>query len=171
MNTLLTITDQDIYPDAPAVDTTDFRVKEAARAIVTDSLNRIALLHVGTQGYHKLPGGGLENDESSTVALQRELLEEIGCRAEIVGEVGEIVEYRGQRALKQISYCFLARQFGDKSEPSFTEKELAAQFSIVWANSIEDAIALLSADQPKNYEGKFIQKRDLAFLRAAQTLS
>ncbi len=168
MKNILTIHEQDVVPGAPVIDTSSFRKREAARAVVSDGTGKVALLRVGLYNYHKLPGGGIDEGEDVPTALERELLEEIGCKAEVTGEVGQIVEYRNQFELKQTSYCFIATQTGDKSEPDFTEKELREQFSIVWADSIDNAISLLEQDEPTNYEGKFIQKRDLALLRAAK---
>ncbi len=168
MKNILTIHEQDINPDAPAIETGNFRNREAARAVVSDSAGKIALLRVGLHDYHKLPGGGIDDGEDVPTALERELLEEIGCKAEVTGEVGEIIEYRDQFELKQTSYCFIAKQIGEKGEPDFTEKELREQFSIVWTDNIDTAISLLEQDQPTNYEGKFIQKRDLALLKATK---
>jgi 8-oxo-dGTP diphosphatase len=168
MKNLLIITEQDIEPGAPIVDTSNFRKREAARAVVTDSAGKVALLHVGLYSYHKLPGGGIDEGEDIPTALERELLEEIGCKAEVTGEVGEIIEYRNQFELEQTSYCFTATQVGEKGKPDFTDKELREQFSIVWADNIDNAITLLEQDEPTNYEGKFIKVRDLALLRAAK---
>ncbi len=171
MNNLLIINEQDIVPNAPVVDTSNFRKREAARAVVSDSTGKVALLRVGLYDYHKLPGGGIDEGEDIPTALERELLEEIGCKAEVTGEVGEIVEYRDQFELVQTSYCFTATQVGEKSDPDFTEKELREQFSIVWADDIDSAIALLQQDEPTNYEGKFIKVRDLTLLKAAKELN
>lgn len=168
MKNILTIHEQDIIPEAPVINTANFRKREAARAVVSDNAGKIALLRVGLYDYHKLPGGGIDEGEDIPAALERELLEEIGCKAEVTGEVGEIIEYRDQFDLEQTSYCFTATQIGEKGDPDFTEKELREQFSIVWAENIDSAIALLEQDNPANYEGKFIQKRDLALLRAAK---
>lgn len=171
MKRILTIQEQDISPEAPTVDNSNFRKREAARAVVSDSDGRVALLRVGLHGYHKLPGGGVDEGEDVPTALERELLEEIGCKAEITGEVGEIIEYRDQFEMVQTSYCFTANQVGEKGKPDFTEKELKEQFSIVWANDIDEAITILENDEPTNYEGKFIKVRDLALLQAAKELS
>ncbi len=171
MKNLLTIREQDIVPDAPVVDTANFRKREASRAIVYDSEDRVALLRVGLHDYHKLPGGGIDEGEDIPTALERELLEEIGCKAEVTGEVGKIVEYRDQFELVQTSYCFTATQVGEKGEPDFTEKELREQFSIVWADDIDSAIALLQQDEPTYYEGKFIKVRDLTLLKAAKEIN
>lgn len=168
MKNILIIHEQDIIPEAPVVDTSNFRKREAARAAVSDNAGKIALLRVGLYDYHKLPGGGIDEGEDIPTALERELLEEIGCKAEVTGEVGEIIEYRNQFELEQTSYCFTATQVGEKGKPDFTDKELREQFSIVWADNIDNAITLLEQDEPTNYEGKFIKVRDLALLRAAK---
>lgn len=167
MKTILTIRDQDILPDAPVLDKIDFRKREAARAIVSDSDGKIALLRVGKHNYHKLPGGGVDDGEDIPTALRRELLEEIGCTAEVNNEVGQVIEYRDQFKLFQTSYCFTATQTGEKGLPDFTESELAEGFSIVWVDDLESAINLLENDSPNNYDGAFIQVRDLALLKAA----
>lgn len=171
MKILLTIHEHDIIPEAPSVDTSNFRKRKAARAVVFGDAAKIALLRVGLYGYHKLPGGGIDEGEDIPAALERELLEEIGCKAEVTGEVGQIIEFRDQYELEQISYCFTAKQVGGKGEPDYTEEELREQFSIVWADNVDGAIALLEQDEPANYEGMFIQKRDLALLRAAKEFS
>ena len=170
MKSLLTITEQDIVQDAPVVDTANYRKREAARAVVIDDDGKVALLRVGADNYHKLPGGGIDEGENIQDALERELLEEIGCKAEVLNEVGAIIEYRDEVELFQTSYCFTAKQIGEKGEPDFTEHELNRQFSIVWAENIDDAIAILDDDEPASYEGFFIQKRDLVLLRAAKEL-
>lgn len=170
MKTILKIYHQDILPEAPIVDISGFRKREAVRAVVSDSAGKIALLRVGLYNCHKLPGGGVEEGEDLPTALERELLEEIGCKVEVTGEVGKVLEYRNQVELKQVSYCFVATQIGEKGEPDFTEDELRKQFSIIWADDIEHAISLLEQDTPPDYAGEFIQKRDLALLKAAKEL-
>jgi len=170
MKKVLTIQEQDINPEATKVDASKFRKREAARAVVSDSDGKVALLRVGLYDYHKLPGGGVDEGEDVPTALERELLEEIGCKAEVTGEVGEIIEYRDQFEMVQSSYCFTANQVGEKREPDFTEKELKEEFSIVWVDGIDEAITLLQYDEPTNYEGKFIKIRDLALLNTAKEL-
>ena len=170
MKTILTIHEQDINPDAPVVDYDKFGTRQAARAVVYDQKGAVALLHVGLYDYHKLPGGGIDKGEDIASALTRELLEEIGCIAEVMGELGKIIEYRDQLELRQTSYCFTAKQIGKKGRPSFTAKEIRELFSIVWSDNIDSAIKLIEQDKPTNYQGHFIQKRDLAMLKAAKEL-
>jgi 8-oxo-dGTP diphosphatase len=170
MKLIAEIQEQDVNPGAALVDDSEFRTREAARAVVFDSAGKVALLHVGLHSYHKLPGGGVDEGEDIPTALERELMEEIGCKAEATAEVGSTIEHRNQYELVQSSFCFIANQVGEKGQPDFTEKELREQFAIVWADDIDHAIALLEADAPDDYEGKFIKIRDTALLRAAKEL-
>lgn len=56
----------------------DYKIRTAARAIILDSNNLIALISIPRQGYHKLPGGGLEEGEEIKETLIREVKEEAG---------------------------------------------------------------------------------------------
>jgi ADP-ribose pyrophosphatase YjhB (NUDIX family) len=148
----------------------NYPVREAARAIVLDSENNIALLYVGNKNYYKLPGGGLEGDEDKMIALQRECEEEIGCNVEVTGEVGMIVEYRKFCTLKQISYCYLAKVKGEKGRPNFTGEEVTDNFSELWV-PLEKALELMQTSQAVDLEGKsYITPRDVALLREAHSL-
>ncbi len=170
MKNILTIKEQDIESDSPVVDTTDFRKRGAARAVLLDDNNQVYLLNVSLHGYHKLPGGGIDEGEEIIQALERELMEEVDCKAEIVAELGTIIEYRNydDGGLEQTSYCYLAKQIGEQVASSLEEGELDEGMIEVKAKDIDDAIALLNSDKPDNLEGKFIQKRDLAFLKEAK---
>ena len=116
-----------------------YQTRVAARAIVFDENNLIALLHVSKEKYYKLPGGGIEELEDYKKALARECLEEIGSSVDIVSELGSIVEYRKIFNLKQISYCYLAKLKGKKGVPVFTKEELEKGFKPVWL-SYEEAL-------------------------------
>lgn len=144
-------------------------IRKAARAVVFDNENRIAILKVANHNYHKLPGGGVEEGEDLDEALKRESIEEIGCKISVVGEVGKIIEYRDEWDLKQESYCYLAKVIGEKGQPDFTEEEILGGFSILWV-SLDEAIEILKKDEPDNYEGKFIKVRDVCFLEEAKLL-
>jgi|SRR3989344_1602918 len=169
MEHLLTIEEEDVDPGAKPVDPTGFGTREAARAIVLNKKGEVFLLNVSKCGYHKLPGGGVDEGEDISRALERELREEIGCQAEVTGEVGTIIEYRDQRRLKQTSYCYLAKQVGSEQTNALTEEEISEGFELVMAKNIAEAVNILEQDSPNNYEGRFIRLRDLHFLRTVQS--
>lgn len=165
MKLIKTIRDGDVgggFPDCPVR-----QERTASRAVIFDGDGKIALLDVVNKRFHKLPGGGVQEGEDIEIALQRELSEEIGCAAKNLRPLAEIEEYRNQWALHQISYCFIADLDGEKGTPHLDQYEADDGFVPTWVN-IEDAIKTLEADAPvEDYEGKFIQQRDLAFLKEA----
>ena len=160
MKLLKEIKDKD-YPK-----NTTLKIREASRAILFDENDLIPLLFVSKYNYHKLPGGGIDEGEDKAQALIRECLEEVGSEIEVNGEIGKIIEFRSKWDLKQISYCYYGKIIS-KGEPDFTEKELSQGFKIVWL-SLREAIFKVESDKPENYEGSFIQKRDLEFLKKAE---
>jgi ADP-ribose pyrophosphatase YjhB (NUDIX family) len=165
MRLILTIRDIDTgasFPD-PAI----YKERSASRAVVFDGDHKIALLHATNKHYHKLPGGGIEAGENIETALHRELSEEIGCSVQNIRELGIIEEYRNKFSLHQISYCFLADLAGEKGTPHLEEDEIADGFEPVWMD-LEAAIKTLESETSiEDYEGRFIQMRDLAFLKEA----
>ena len=146
-----------------------YKVRKASRAIMFNSLNQIALPYVSKNMYHKLPGGGIEKGESIIEALNREVMEEVGAKIDIISEVGTIIEYRDNFNQLQISYCYLANVTEILGGPSYTTEELTAGFRLKWMD-FEVAITTIENDKPNDYIGKFIQKRDLAFLMKAKEI-
>lgn len=148
-------------------DRKSYRTREAARAVVVDENQKVALLYVSKDNYYKLPGGGIETNEDPRVALDRECQEEIGCDVEVIEEIGTIVEYRKFCDLIQVSYCYFAQLKGEKGNPQFTEDEVAEGFQQLWV-PYREALSLLEKNEAKNLEGKeYIVPRDFCFLSAA----
>ncbi len=126
-------------------------------------------MFVSKDNYHKLPGGGIESNDNNKEALNREILEETGCIAKVIGDVGIILEYRNKFKQLQISYCYLAKLKKICDKTSFTKKELAQGFEFKWIN-INKALSILKKDKPTTYEGQFIQKRDVVLLSEAKAI-
>lgn len=152
------------FPDDESI----LKIREASRAVLFDKNGLIPLLFVSKYNYHKLPGGGIDKGENKAKALIRECFEEVGSEIEITGEVGKIIEFRSKWSLKQISYCYYGKIIS-KGNPDFTQKELRQGFKIMW-RFLKDAISMVENDKPENYEGSFIQKRDMIFLKKVEEI-
>ena len=146
----------------------DFKTREASRGVLFDENNLVPILFVSKYNYHKLPGGGIEKGESKIQALIREIKEEVGSTIEVGDEIGKVVEYRFEFNLKQISYCYIGKILS-KGSQELEDDEIDEGFELNWV-PLDEAIKLSENDKPENYEGKFIQERDLAFLNEAKKL-
>jgi 8-oxo-dGTP pyrophosphatase MutT (NUDIX family) len=145
-----------------------YSARSAARAVILDDVGLVALLHVDANDYYKLPGGGMEEAENKLEALERECLEEAGCRIAIRDEIGTIIEHRKMFRLNQTSYCYLVNVKGEKGVPNFTQEEIQNGFNLEWF-TYEEALNALRGCHPKDAEGKqYIVPRDIAFLEAAE---
>jgi len=145
----------------------NFKERNAVRAVLFDSNRNIPLLFVSKYNYHKLPGGGIESGENKSEALIREVREEVGAQINIKEEIGKVVEIRSKFNLKQISYCY----YGDVisvGRSHLEQSEIDEGFQLVWLR-LDSAIKALQNDKPANYEGLFIQKRDLIVLKEVKS--
>jgi 8-oxo-dGTP diphosphatase len=143
-------------------------IRFAARAIVFNDKNQIPVLFVSKFNYHKLPGGGIEDGEDKITACKREMLEETGCKVEITGELGKITEYRSEFNLFQTSYCYTGKVLSVGTSALMPD-EIEEGYKLIWL-TLPEAIKILKTDKPSNYEGGFIQKRDLRFFEEAKML-
>jgi 8-oxo-dGTP pyrophosphatase MutT (NUDIX family) len=170
MELLRTISEKEIYPDYDSKGGEN-KYRKAVRAIVFDDENKVALINVSKHDYYKLPGGGAESFESDQEALNRECLEEIGCKAKITQEVGRVFEHRDKINSDQESFCYIAKIDGAKGRPKLEPGELEDGFKALWV-SIDEAIKLVknSKPGPGTYDGRFIIVRDEIFLRKAKEI-
>lgn len=163
MNLIKRITDADflenedyIYMDTPT--------RYGARGVLYNDKNEIAMMYMETKGCYKLPGGGVENNETKEEAFLREVLEETGYTSEIIKELGIIEEHKIKNNFMHLSYCFAARALS-KHEVSLTEHEISLGFKLVWMK-LEDAIKAMdkSMENCDDYKMKFMLLRDITIL-------
>lgn len=170
MKLLLELKDKDIGEKAKRG---RLEVREAARAVALRH-GKIAFINVSSNCYHKLPGGGIEHGENIREALRREMLEETGCKIKITDEVGKIIERRTRIGILQTSYCFIAEVL-KVGKPNPDEGEMKAGYRTEWV-TLDKAVKVLEKEKPNAkewaelYMGKFIVKRDLAFINAAKRI-
>ena len=169
MELLLELTEKDVGVTPTKCE--KYIVRKAARAILFNSENKVALLNVGKLNYYKIPGGGVEGEEDIAKGLEREILEETGCKAKVTNEVGMIIEYRNGVGILQINYCYIAKVHGKPGVVQFTKEEMDRNFKLQWV-PLNEAISLVKNAKPSNeeYDPLFIQKRDLNFLQKAKTI-
>ena len=171
MNTILHLTDADFNPFARAGDRETYYKRGAARAIVRNADGAVAIMHASLPGYYKLPGGGIDEGEETIDALHREILEEVGAKIAVTGEIGIVLEHRDFDQMTQTSYAYTATVDGDIGDPVLTDKEISQGFQVVWAQDIDEAIKLIeSSNQHDDMGIRFMNTRDIGILRAGKNL-
>lgn len=169
------ITEKDLgMPPVENPDELVYTPRRAVRAVMFNHEGKIAILNATNDGYHKLPGGGIEivsgnMMENEMIALERELMEETGRTAKVLDGVGKILESKDKAGMLQVSDCYIAQVTGKEAETSMTQDEIAAGMKVEWM-TIDDAITQLQNDTPEGYLGKFILARDLLFLKKAREI-
>jgi len=170
MRTIYSITQKDIDPTYNEHDL-EFIDRHAVRVVLLDKSNRVALLYSSKRNYYKLPGGGVEGAESPTEAIARELLEEVGASAEVIGEIGRVDLWlaKSPKGTHQIDDAYLAKVVNNDSSPAYTvEEERDDAFSVVWIDGIKEAIGLTNKGHDSSDDVvKFMTRRDSKVLTAA----
>lgn len=141
-----------------------YQLRKSARAILLNETGLMATQYLSTYTYHKLPGGGVDAGESVELALQREVLEEVGCECEVVRPVGMTIEYRNKYQLLHLSYCYVAKVIGEIGESALEEGEVEEGQETIWLPP-EEVLEKMKTDNPGKFEGYFILKREMSFLK------
>lgn len=163
MELIKEITDRDLGIESVAGDNIRYRLRRTARALIFRG-DKIAILNAKNLNLHKLPGGGIEGNESISEGLKREILEETGCEVGDIRELGMVIEYRDKFEMIQVSYVFVGDVKGDSKELVLTEKEKSEGFVLEWMSVGEVLDLMRDKDNPVKYSGRFIVARDRAIL-------
>lgn len=142
--------------------------RHAARTVLFDRNGRVAIINVKKHGYYKIPGGGIDEGESSHDAAIREAREESGCDCSIIGELGRAETEIPVWEMLDISDGFIAVTKGDKSEPNYEAWEKERGFEIEWFDDIDTAISTLENNIVTEPGMSALQNRDLNFLKLAR---
>ncbi|MEG0766763.1 MAG: NUDIX domain-containing protein [Clostridia bacterium] len=140
----------------------------SARGILMDENNRVCLLYLAETGFYKLPGGGIEGNETKEQAFLREIREETGYHAVVVSALGTLEEHKYRNNFLQVSHCFLAQRVGSMQPPMLTAHELSVGVTQQWMTyrTAQRLLrrALLSCD---DYGMRFMLLRDCRILESA----
>lgn len=154
----------------------DAEMRYAARGIVVDpKTNKIAISVKTKIHEYKLPGGGMEKDESPEDTFMREVFEETGCRVEILQKLGTVFEERSVINMKQESIIFVAEVIENTGELILEKGEIDEGMHVEWM-SVEEAIKMIDASfdvvKESKYESihskHFVLRRDKLILEFYQ---
>jgi len=158
-------------------------IRHAARGLIFNDENQIAILYKREMNQYKLIGGGVERErerererkreETAEQAFHREAKEESGCIITIEEYLGITIEERNSNNFIQISEIFVAKatEFG---ATEYTERETAEGSELIWLE-IDDALSKIKdnfdklKDSPYKtgetvYSSKFVSLRDIKIL-------
>ncbi|MDH4330170.1 MAG: NUDIX hydrolase [Candidatus Moranbacteria bacterium] len=143
------------------------KTKEAARVVVFDNNERIALLSVRGGEFFKIPGGAIEENESLENAARREALEECGCDVKILNFLGNHEFFDFKEGIRHYSTCYMGITIGEKGKVNFDKWEKENDFCLQWV-SFDEAVKLFENANPKNNFSREINNRDFNFLLLAK---
>lgn len=149
---LIKITDEDI--GEVSKDMNNPRLRLGARGIVIREDGKIAIFNKSNKNEYKLPGGGIEDDENPEEAFKREVLEETGCKVEIINKLGTTEEYKTLDNFKQISYIFVGKVVEDTKQLNVTQKEKDEGAKLIWETP-ENALKVINESYDKLVASKY----------------
>lgn len=169
MNLVCKLTDKEIGENYSEIKNPKTRL--GARGIVIRKDGNIAIFNKTNKNEYKLPGGGIENNETPEEAFKREVLEETGCIIEIIDKIGTTEEYKSKSNFKQVSYIFCGKVVEDTKKLHITKKEKDEGARLLWVTP-KKALELITncydklveSDYESVYSTKFVVLRDRKIL-------
>ncbi len=147
-------------------------IKRAARTVIVDENNLIALIDVRNGEYYKIPGGGIEEGETEIEAAMREASEEAGCEIVIGPKIGENEFLDNNSEYGETvhhSVCFLAKKVGESKKTSFNEWEKSNNMKLIWV-TVPQALKLFENVSTTDEFASKINERDYNFVLKAKEL-
>lgn len=146
-------------------------IRNGARGIVIRQDGKIAIFYKSNKKQYKLPGGGIENNETPEIAFKREVLEETGCNVEIIKKLGITKEYKSRENFLQTSHIFISKVVNDTKKLNTTKKEKDEGAKVIWEEA-RKALELIkksyeiiiSSKYSSVYSAKFVVLRDIRIL-------
>lgn len=169
MNLIAKITDEDIGEEIVSMNNPMHR--KASRGIVLDDNDNMAVFYKKNKNQYKLPGGGLDENESFEEAFIREVEEEVGCKVQIIKCIGYTEEYKTKSNYMQTSYVFIGKIIEKLENLSLTQMEDEEGGQRLWMTPEEtlekmkeNYNKLLASEYTSLYSTKIVAKRDIAIL-------
>lgn len=172
MNSLLTLRDQDVYPNETVPYITEWKDRRTGKVVLLDEESRIALVGNTVNDYFLLPGGGIDDHENAQEGAARECLEETGCKIAITHDLGITDDYRSRDARHSVNYGFLGHVIS-REDSQLTESERDVGLYIRWV-ALDEALKIFASQEVAVHENTvrfyntgFNMLRDKFFLEKA----
>ncbi|GLX70333.1 NUDIX hydrolase [Paenibacillus glycanilyticus] len=165
----LKITDSDVIGGDTLPVYMDTVSRYAARGVLINNDNQVAMMYMASEGMYKLPGGGIDEGELAEAAFVREILEETGYEAEVTGTLGFVEEHKHRNRFFQYSHCYLAQAGINTNSITLTASEQELGMAVQWMN-IGQAVSIMDRSLDNvdvEYSDRFMLLRDYAILKEA----
>ena len=164
------ITDENVGLKNTGEDSSNFVIREGARAVLLNEKKQVALIHSTNRGWYKLPGGGREKDELIYENLKREILEETGYEIKNVKPLGYEINVRSQWRMIGKAYLYLC-ETGKFTGKEPMQDEIEDGDVLEWFDGFDKAIAALESvklDKIGFYGAYFFTRREIDTLKYAK---
>lgn len=148
------------------------KIRKGARGIVQRKDGLIAIFYKKNKNEYKLPGGGIEEGETSEMAFEREVFEETGCKITDITFLGITRELKSLDNFQQVSYVFTARVTEVTKNLNLTQQEIDEGGELIWLDpeaALEKITHCIDKLKPSAYDNlyssKFIIYRDREILK------
>lgn len=156
MKPLATLRQKDVFPDKEDnIENIEFEDRLTGKAIIFDEGKNIALVGTKVNTFYLLPGGGIDEGESIEEGIIRESLEEVGCKINLLKNIGVVEDYRNRDKKHCISHCYSAEIIGEKGELKLTADEEKNGLHVIWV-SLGEAITILEKEVAQLKKGEVL---------------
>jgi 8-oxo-dGTP diphosphatase len=145
-----------------------------ARAVVLDGTDFI-FAHIrrndmfGKLEFLETSGGGVKPGESLLTGLKRELGEELGIKADVICELGQVTDYYNLIGRRNLNHYFLVRKIGEV--PRHLEKDEIEDFHLEPRKvTYEEALKVYEGNKETKL-GKLLYQREVPILELAKAVS
>ncbi len=170
MKYLAILKDKDIFAKPEFEAPLNYEKRVTVKAIVRNDKDQFAFVTNPIHKFHLLAGGGAESEDLEK-EIQRECMEEVRYKVDVVREVGRIHEFRNRSAKEYESVCFLTEAKEAMSEDLRTEDEKKNELEVVWFNAKEaqkilaEQVELVKQGKVGFYNTAFNIVRDQLFFK------
>jgi len=165
MKILLNLSDQE-YPPQPIKE-----IREIARGLVSNGHGHFAVHHVvrndifGSFDYYETPGGGIDQGETPTQAVERECKEELGYDVRVLEDIGFVDDYYNLIGRENHNHYFLCLREGEGFNKHFVSEGDHYIKETLWL-PLPEIIALYQA-VPDGKLPNLVKARELPFWEEA----